>query len=129
MDLVPSKHAIASMASREITWAQVIDTVETADVVYDSRGNQMFQKGDIAVVTTRPLSDGVLLVITVLLRQTTQWSNDDARNRPSVQPEQVRRPVVQAKPRPPAFAPVPAPAFVPAPVPTPTPAVRAKHSK
>lgn len=123
MDLVPSKHAIEMMTSRDITWEQVLETVTNAHVTYSSRGDQMFQRDKVAVVTTRPLSNGVRLVKTVLLREVEQWSDDDARAR-------VRRPVIrQSTPRPrptSSPAPVPPPVYTPAPVPKPAPP-RGKH--
>lgn len=123
MDLVPSKHAIASMEARDITWPQVVETVTDPSVTYGTRGDQMFQRGDVAVVTTRPMTDGSRLVKTVLLRETEQWTNEDARARP-------RRPVVRQSTRPrPTSAPVPvqAPAFVPGPEPKPAPPRPGKH--
>lgn len=122
MDLVPTGHANEQMLSRDISWAQVVETVENFEVTYDSRGDQMFQRGAIAVVTTRPASDGFRVVKTVLLRQATQWNDEDARRREGSSP---RRPVVRqstARPRPSSSpAPVPSPVLVPAPVPKPGP--------
>lgn len=121
MDLVLSNHAIEMMASRKITWDQVRLTVTDPQVTYGSRGDQMFQRGDIAVVTTRPLSDGARLVKTVLLRNTKQWTDTDARNRTQPPAKQQSK-----QPLPATVPPVKAPAFTPAPTPV-APPRKGKH--
>lgn len=82
MQIIPSRHAVETMNARDVSWAQVVETVEQPENTYSTSRRPkdcVHQRGDIAVVTVE-VSDG-LLVKTVLLRETEQWSNDDARSR------------------------------------------------
>lgn len=82
MQIIPSRHAIETMNARDVTWAQVLETVSQPENTYSTNRRPkdcVHQRGTIAVVTVE-VPDG-LLVKTVLLREAAQWSNDDARNR------------------------------------------------
>lgn len=77
-NLHPTRHVIDQMKARDISWAEVVEIVEYPETSYgpDNRGRIVYQKHDLSVVTGR---DGG--VITVLLRNTEQWTNEDAKNR------------------------------------------------
>lgn len=77
------------MAERGVTWPEVAAIVQFPQVTYTQtmyRGrpvsNQtVYQRGKLAAIVAE--SEHSLTVITVLLRQSEQWTNDDARNRGS----------------------------------------------
>lgn len=66
------------MRERDVTWGEIVDTVNKPETVYgpDERGRKIHQRGQLAVVVGR---DGA--VVTVLLRQGEQWTNEDAKAR------------------------------------------------
>ena len=74
----PTKHSLEAMAARNVTWGEIVDAVEKPEVSFgpDERGRMVHQKGLIAVVVAESGA-----VITVLLRQGTRWTDEDARNR------------------------------------------------
>lgn len=77
----PTPHLIQKMNDRKVTWAEVVDILDHPEVIYgpDNRGRRIHQKGDLSVVVSR---EGA--VITCLLRQKEQWTDDEARNRTRV---------------------------------------------
>lgn len=77
-DIHPTNHLLEKMASRDITWAEIVDTVNNPKVVYgpDYKGRKNFQKGDICVIVDH---DGA--VITALLASEKQWEDEEVRNR------------------------------------------------
>lgn len=77
-EIYPTPHLIAKMQARDVTWGEIVETVNKPDVSFgpDERGRMVHQKGQLAVVV-----GGNGGVITVLLRKEEQWNDDDARNR------------------------------------------------
>lgn len=79
-EIYPTKHLLKNMRARHVTWAEIVDTVDNSEVVHgpDIQGRQTYQKGKLSVVVARSGD-----VITVLLRQEKQWTNEDAQKRNS----------------------------------------------
>lgn len=77
-DFHPTPHLVEKLKVRDVTWGSVLECLEHPEVVYgpDHRGRSNYQKGDLCVVASR---EGA--VVTVLLRDENQWSDEDARNR------------------------------------------------
>lgn len=77
-DFVPTNHLLEKMRLRNITWAEIIEVLEKPEVTFgpDLRGRKTVQKGDLAVVVS-----GSGAVITVLLRDADQWTDEDVRDR------------------------------------------------
>lgn len=88
-DLHPTKHVIEKMNARNITWGEIIDTVDHSEVVYgpDPEGIMIHQKGDIAVVVGRGGS-----IVTVLLRSEKKWNDMQAQVRQTAPARTYRRP-------------------------------------
>lgn len=80
-DYHPTPHLVEKMRSRSITWGEILDVVKHPETSYgpDERGRMVHQKDSLSVVASR---DGA--IITVLLRTTKQWNDEDARNRRDV---------------------------------------------
>lgn len=78
-NIYPTNHLREAMASRDVTWAEIVEVVQKPEVSFgpDMQGRFVLQKGDLSVVVAD--RDGA--VLTVLLRSETQWSNEDARSR------------------------------------------------
>lgn len=74
----PTPHLIEKMNARDVTWAEILDVIDHPEVVYgpDRQGRRNYQKGDLCVVVTSQKA-----VVTVLIRNSEQWSDEDARNR------------------------------------------------
>lgn len=92
----PTKHAVAKMAAREVTWAQVLQVVAAPENTWSGSGgyhrnnSTVMQRGDLYVVVgNTPEYDKfdtakehpLVPIITVGLRQQDQWTDDDIRNR------------------------------------------------
>ena len=77
-DWTPTPHLIEKMNARNVTWAEIVDILDHPEVVYgpDARGRRVHQKDDLSVVASKNGD-----VITVLLRQTDEWTNEDAQER------------------------------------------------
>lgn len=75
----PTPHLLEKMKARDVKWAEIMEVIQHPEVVYgpDTQGRRNFQKGDLCVVVSRHKA-----VITVLIRNLEQWSDEDARNRP-----------------------------------------------
>jgi hypothetical protein len=76
MELSPSRHALAHMEARGVTWAEVVETCQRPHVVEPHQGRRRFVRDGLAVVVAE---DGT--VVTVLLRASAQWTDGDARAR------------------------------------------------
>ncbi|NNM44519.1 hypothetical protein [Knoellia koreensis] len=75
--LRPTAHSLAKMSARGVSWADVVETVRDASVVYGSDRGRVHQRGDLGVVVAR---DGA--VVTVLLAERRRrWTDADARAR------------------------------------------------
>lgn len=74
----PTRHVVEKMNARNITWAEILEIVEKPEVTFgpDTRGRKVLQKDDLAVVVG---SDNA--IVTVLLRDEDQWTDEDARKR------------------------------------------------
>ncbi len=81
-EVYPTKHLLEQMENRAVTWGEIIDVVEKPEVTFgpDHLGRKSVQRGNLCVVVAR---DGA--VLTVLLRQGEQWTNDDAKGRGNAQ--------------------------------------------
>lgn len=87
--LTPSNHAVDVMRDRAVSWAEVLDVVENYQHRYPStqhRGQPnpfcvMYQRGKLSVVVHE--DETRRTVVTVLLREYRQWTNEDARSRSS----------------------------------------------
>ena len=79
-EIYPTKHLVKNMRERHVTWGEIVDIVDHPEVVTspDMQGRQLYQKGKLSVVVARNGD-----VITVLLRQEQQWTNEDAKKRNS----------------------------------------------
>lgn len=79
-DVYPTKHVLEKLATRDVTWGQIVEVVENPEVIYgpDHRGKKILQRGKLSVVVA---ADGA--VVTVLLRSEEQWDDGDARSRAS----------------------------------------------
>lgn len=77
-DIHPTPHLIEKMAARKVTWGDVVDVIESPEVTHgpNSQGRYVHQKGQLAVVVTQQGA-----VITVLLRQEGQWTDEDMKAR------------------------------------------------
>ena len=86
-NLVATRHALEVMADRGVTWPEVAAIVRHPQVTYTQHtyagrpvSNQsIYQRGELAAVVAE--TEHSLVVVTVLLRSTQQWTNSDARNR------------------------------------------------
>lgn len=82
-----TRHARENMDARDVSFAEVLEVLRTYDTRYSSfmhRGRPtpdtyVYQRGRLAVVAQD--KNGVLLVKTVLLKDTEQWDDEDARAR------------------------------------------------
>lgn len=74
----PTQHLLEKMKARDVKWAEVMEVIEKPEVVYgpDRQGRRNYQRGDLCVIVS-----GQNAVITVLIRNLEQWSDEDARNR------------------------------------------------
>ena len=74
----PTQHLLEKIKARDVKWAEIMDVIEHPEVVYgpDRQGRRNFQRGDLCVVVS-----GQKAVITVLIRNLDQWTDEDARNR------------------------------------------------
>lgn len=79
-EIYPTKHLLKNMRDRHVSWAEIVDVVEKPEVISgpDMQGREVYQKGKLSVVVARSGD-----VITVLLRQEQQWTNEDAQKRNS----------------------------------------------
>lgn len=77
-EIYPTDHLLQKMRSREITWADIVDVADNPSVIYgpDERGRRVLQKDKLSIVLDKHNN-----VITALLRQEEQWTDEDARNR------------------------------------------------
>ena len=77
-EVYPTKHLLKNMRERHVTWAEVVDIIERPEVVSgpDMQGREVYHKGKLSIVVARNGD-----VITVLLRQEKQWTNEDAQKR------------------------------------------------
>jgi len=77
-EIHPTPHLIEKMKARDVTWGEIVGIIEKPAVVFgpDIQGRKVYQKGDLAVVVA---ASGA--VITVLLKETEQWTDEQARNR------------------------------------------------
>jgi len=74
-----SNHAREVMKRRQITWDEVVATVERPDIIEPHQGKKRYVKGTLCVVIAPSLHGNV--VVTILLREQKQWSDEDVRNR------------------------------------------------
>lgn len=74
----PTRHLVQRLKDRNITWAEVVEVIDRPDVTFgpDEKGYMVLQKGDLGVVVSRQGG-----VITVLLRDAAQWTDEDVRRR------------------------------------------------
>lgn len=77
-EVYPTKHLLKNMRERHVTWAEIVDIIDHPEVISgpDMQGRSVYQKGKLSVVVARKGD-----VITVLLRQEQQWTNEDAQKR------------------------------------------------
>lgn len=77
-DPYPTRHLVEKLNARAIRWSEVVEIIENPEVTFgpDIQGRRVMQKGDLSVVVAR---DGG--VITVLLREADQWTDEDVRRR------------------------------------------------
>lgn len=98
-DYFPTKHAVSSMAAREIPWAEVLWVLAQPEVTYvnrrtsdngDDRKARVNQRGRLYVVTSgtpeysrhdEAKEFQLYAVLTCGLRRTKQWNDEDARAR------------------------------------------------
>ena len=97
-DYFPTKHAVTSMAARDIPWAEVLWVLEQPEVTYSntSKGphagkhTQIHQRGRLYVVVSlipeysrhdAAKEHPLYTVVTTGLRTQRQWTNEDARAR------------------------------------------------
>lgn len=98
-DYFPTKHAVASMAARDIPWTEVLWVLEQPEVTYvnrrtkdhtDPRKARVQQRGRLYVVTSETpefsrhdtaQEHPLYAVLTCGLRRVKQWDDDDARAR------------------------------------------------
>lgn len=76
-----TKHAREVMRERNLTAAEVIEIIHSPEVVEPHKGKYRFVGNGLTVVVADETSSGVFVVVTVLLRQTKQWNNNDVCNR------------------------------------------------
>lgn len=74
--LYPSTHARQKMADRHVTWSEVVEAVERPEITEPHNGNRRYSRAGLCVVVA---VNGC--VITILLRRTEQWTDEDARTR------------------------------------------------
>lgn len=80
-------HAVRSMRAREVSMQEILDVIENYQQrwsvsTHDGRPTPdrfIYQGKDLALVVVEKPAE--LLVLTVLLNQQSQWTDDDARNR------------------------------------------------
>lgn len=74
----PTPHLREKLEAREITWAEIVDVLENPEVAFgpDAKGRMTVQKDNLCVVVGR---DGG--VVTVLLRQQNQWTDEEMKKR------------------------------------------------
>lgn len=77
-EIYPTDHLREKMRSREITWAEIVEVADHPEVIYgpDERGRRILQRGKLSIVLDRGNN-----VITALLRQEEQWTDEEARER------------------------------------------------
>jgi hypothetical protein len=75
-----SLHAAEKMRSRGVSLSEVEQCVWKPDVTYGNEHGEVRQCGSIAV-GVRVIEGGDVVVRTVLLRHTEQWTDEQARNR------------------------------------------------
>lgn len=82
-DYYPTDHLREKMKARNVTWAEIVDILEHPEVSFgpDFKDKRVLQKGDLAVVVGRDNA-----VITVLLRDADQWTDEQAASRYKTQP-------------------------------------------
>ena len=77
MILTPSTHALEVMERRGVAWGEVVETCEQASIIEPPHeGRRRFHRGALCVVVAE---DGT--VVTVLLRESRQWTDEDVRRR------------------------------------------------
>lgn len=74
----PTKHALEKMELRNILWGETLDVIEKPTLTYgpDHKGRTVMQKDKLSVVVGSDLA-----VVTVLLRQDGDWTDEDVRQR------------------------------------------------
>jgi arginyl-tRNA synthetase len=78
-DTVPSVHFLAKREARGVDWQTVRLALEKPSVVeQNGDGRARYVRGDIAIVVQGYSTDRPVL-ITVLLRQQDQWTDEDVR--------------------------------------------------
>lgn len=78
-NLHPTDHLREKMATRNVTWAEIMSVVENPEVLYgpDHKNRYVAQRGNLSVVVSG--SNGA--VITVLLKSSGYWTDEEAKNR------------------------------------------------
>lgn len=80
------------MANRDVEFAEVLDALENYENRWDVRsfkgrptpGRAVYQRGKLAIVVNE--RTGTWWVVTVLLRENRQWTDEDARARSDTSP-------------------------------------------
>ena len=74
--LFPSAHARQKMTDRAVTWAEVVDVVERAELTEPHGGHRRYCRAGLCVVVAE---NGC--VVTILMRRTDPWTDADVRAR------------------------------------------------
>jgi len=77
--VIVTSHAASKMASRGVTLTEVEECALNPEVAYGQGSNEIRQRGSLALAVVTDGRD--IIVRTVLLRQVSQWTDEDARAR------------------------------------------------
>lgn len=77
-EFYPTKHVVEKMKSRNVTWGDILEVLEHPETIYgpDDQGRKNYQRGNLCVIAGNDKA-----VITVLLRQSNQWNDEEATHR------------------------------------------------
>jgi hypothetical protein len=77
--LVPTRHAREVLVRRSVSWDEVVETVASPEVVEPHEGRTRYTRGPLCAVVAE--DRGSLVLVTVLLRSCSTWSDESARSR------------------------------------------------
>ena len=98
--LVLSAHARRVMAAREVEPEDLADALAAPDLTEPHEGRRRFIRGPLAVVVEESADGRRALVVTVLLRRRSTWTDSDARTRRApLTPAADRRPATRTTDR------------------------------
>lgn len=74
-----TNHAREVMKRRNISWDELVEVIERPDIIEPHQGKKRYVKGKLCVVVAPSLHGKV--IVTILLRDQNQWSDEDVRKR------------------------------------------------